>query len=243
MALPSRYVPRSRYPTGWQASAPMELASNLYRYGSNGRPGVASVNFSVPGEAGGGSFALTPPEIGAAGPTGDEQEYPDTTGARNPNLTTSTADFMESPMIGQDPVSLDGPTQFSDEDINADGNANAIWREPKSRRESALDGNPLDSAGMPAQPTGRDTSVAGQSQRYYDRKFAKMSRNPVERYFSRRIYAGSDSVQNVSRPLNPVRFNNSTAGHSPWQPSRDTLAPAPVRYNNEVPGHKAWTAY
>lgn len=245
MALPSRYVPRPRYPTGWQASAPMELASNLYRYGSSGRPGVASVNFAVPGASTRGSFDLTSPDLGAAGPTGDEEVYPDTSNARNPNLATTAPDFMESPAIGQDSIAMQEgqyeDSRYPGRIYNPDGTVDYGGMMERDMGKQPKSDNPLNSAGLSAQSgTGRDTSTAGQSQRYYDRKFAKMSRDPVERTFARRIDA---RAENVSRPLNSVRFNNSVAGHSPWQPSQNAIAPAPVKFNNEVAGHKDWTAY
>lgn len=67
----------------------------------------------------------------------------------------------------------------------------------------------------PLENLGRDTSVEAQSQRYYDRKFGRNSKDPIVKMQSRRI---DGRAPNVSRPVNPVRFNNEVAGHSGWVP-------------------------
>lgn len=62
-------------------------------------------------------------------------------------------------------------------------------------------------------PLGR--TPAEQTQRYYDRKFMRNSRDPVGRMQARRI---DGRAPNVSARPNPVRFKNDMPGHSDWEP-------------------------
>lgn len=84
------------------------------------------------------------------------------------------------------------------------GSVTAPPETPENARQP--DDNPLENL-------GRDTSVEAQSTRYYDRKFNRNSKDPMVKMQARRIDA---RAPNVSRPVNPVRFNNEVAGHSSW---------------------------
>lgn len=83
----------------------------------------------------------------------------------------------------------------------------SITRDPETPENARQpEDNPLENL-------GRDTSVEAQSQRYYDRKFSRNSKDPIVKMQARRI---DGRAPNVSRSPNPARFNNEVAGHSNW---------------------------
>lgn len=192
----------SAYPTGYQSTSLGELGRNLTKFGSGGRPGMASVSFPVSQSMMNPNLASTPPAApvvaaqappaGAAGPLG-------ATGPTSPALTPV------------DPVSN---PYFEQPSVDSQLGAPAV----NPGAPETIPANPL--MVQSAETNGRDMSSAAQTQRFYDRKFARTSHDPATRMAARRI---DGTAPNVSPQRAPVTFSSTNPdgtanGHSDWSP-------------------------
>lgn len=169
--------------TGWERPDMARLNRVLGQYGSNGRPGYASVSFPKPAapSAVAPAAPVTPPIASSGTPVSPALNPP--AAPANPNLDMQQSSGLDSDWTPA--VNAGAPESLTN---NALGDANVQPDLP--------------------QPVLQTRSPSAQTTRYYDRKFGRQSRDPVERMQSRII---DGRAPNVSYVPKPVQFKNSAS--------------------------------